>query len=99
HKPPTSRRRGPSAYPLTPGRSAYADNDRPLTALRGWSFGPGWVGKPWRRRFSNGTLRVVVTLPSGTVTFLFSDIEGSTRLWDDHPDAMRDALAQHDDLM
>ncbi len=36
-------------------------------------------------------------LPSGTVTFLFTDIEGSTRLWEDHPDAMRDALARHDD--
>ena len=24
---------------------------------------------------------------SGTVTFLFTDIEGSTRLWEDYPDA------------
>ncbi len=38
-------------------------------------------------------------LPSGTVTFLFTDIEGSTRLWEEHPDAMRDALARHDDLV
>ncbi len=38
-------------------------------------------------------------LPSGTVTFLFSDIEGSTRLWEEHPDAMRDALARHDEIM
>lgn len=35
-------------------------------------------------------------LPTGTVTFLFTDIEGSTRLWEAHPDAMRDALAAHD---
>ena len=28
-------------------------------------------------------------LPSGTVTFLFTDIEGSTQLWEQHPDAMR----------
>lgn len=34
--------------------------------------------------------------PSGTVTFLFTDIEGSTRLWDERPGAMRVALAQHD---
>jgi len=33
-------------------------------------------------------------LPSGTVTFLFSDIEGSTRLWEEHPDAMRECLAR-----
>jgi class 3 adenylate cyclase len=30
-------------------------------------------------------------LPSGTVTFLFTDIEGSTCLWEEHPDAMRAA--------
>src|SRR5512133_1155311 len=35
-------------------------------------------------------------LPSGTVTFLFTDIEGSTKLWENHPDEMRTALAQHD---
>ena len=28
-------------------------------------------------------------LPTGTVTFLFTDIEGSTRLWEQHPEAMR----------
>ena len=38
-------------------------------------------------------------LPSGTVTFLFTDIEGSTRLWEEHPIAMRDALASHDALV
>src|SRR5215213_5462258 len=35
-------------------------------------------------------------LPSGTVTFLFTDIEGSTQLWEKHADEMRAALAQHD---
>ncbi len=38
-------------------------------------------------------------LPSGTVTFLFTDLEGSTRLWEEHPDAMHDALARHDELV
>jgi class 3 adenylate cyclase len=38
-------------------------------------------------------------LPSGTVTFLFSDLEGSTRLWEEHPDAMRSALLRHDALL
>jgi predicted ATPase/class 3 adenylate cyclase/Tfp pilus assembly protein PilF len=37
--------------------------------------------------------------PSGTVTFLLTDIEGSTRLWLQHPDAMRHALARHDTLL
>lgn len=34
-------------------------------------------------------------LPSGTVTFLFTDIEGSTSLWDAFPEDMRSALAIH----
>ena len=34
-------------------------------------------------------------LPSGTVTFLFTDIEGSTKLWQQFPKAMPDALARH----
>ena len=38
-------------------------------------------------------------LPSGTVTFLFTDIEGSTKLWEQHPEAMRLALARHDNLL
>ena len=41
----------------------------------------------------------MVELPSGTVTFLFTDLEGSTRLWDMHPDAMHDALARHDEAL
>jgi class 3 adenylate cyclase len=38
-------------------------------------------------------------LPSGTVTFLFTDIEGSTALWEEHPDAMRHALERHDEIV
>jgi predicted ATPase/class 3 adenylate cyclase len=38
-------------------------------------------------------------LPSGTVTFLFTDLEGSTRLWEEHPDEMREALARHDEIL
>ena len=37
--------------------------------------------------------------PTGTVTFLFSDVQGSTRLWEDHPEPMREALARHDALL
>ena len=33
--------------------------------------------------------------PSGTFTFLFTDVAGSTRLWQDHPDAAGSALARH----
>ena len=38
-------------------------------------------------------------LPSGTVTFLFTDVVGSTRLWEHHPDLMRGALAHHDRIL
>jgi predicted ATPase/class 3 adenylate cyclase len=38
-------------------------------------------------------------LPSGTVTFLFTDIEGSTRLWEQHSEAMRHVLTRHDVLL
>ena len=34
-------------------------------------------------------------LPSGMVTFLFTDIEGSSSLWEHEPDQMRLALARH----
>ena len=38
-------------------------------------------------------------LPHGTVTFLFTDLEGSTRLWEHHPAAMKVALARHDEIL
>jgi predicted ATPase/class 3 adenylate cyclase/DNA-binding XRE family transcriptional regulator len=36
---------------------------------------------------------------SGTLTFLFTDIAGSTRLWEQHPQAMPAALARHDAIL
>ena len=54
----------------------------------------------------SGSVQTVATvpksehnLPSGIVTFLFTDIEGSTQLWQQHPDAMGAALARHDALL
>ena len=38
-------------------------------------------------------------LPSGTVTFLFTDIEGSTTRWEHQPETMQVALARHDALL
>src|SRR5271169_5879260 len=37
--------------------------------------------------------------PSGTVTFLFSDIEGSAKRWERAPEAMSPALARHDAVL
>ncbi|MDH3538442.1 MAG: tetratricopeptide repeat protein [Acidimicrobiia bacterium] len=41
----------------------------------------------------------VARLPSGTITLLFTDIEGSTEKWDHFPDSMGAALAQHDEIL
>jgi predicted ATPase/class 3 adenylate cyclase len=38
-------------------------------------------------------------LPSGTVTFLFTDIEGSTRRWEEGQEEMSAALARHDAIL
>ena len=38
-------------------------------------------------------------LPSGVMTFCMSDVEGSTRLWESHPEAMAAALVRHDALI
>ena len=51
----------------------------------------GWQGR-------RGRLRAVAA-PSGTVTFLFTDIEGSTGLWEAAPEAMRSALERHDAIL
>ncbi len=40
-----------------------------------------------------------MALPTGTVTFLFTDIESSTKLWEQSPEAMRLLLARHDALL
>ena len=37
--------------------------------------------------------------PSGVVTFLFTDVEGSTRRWENDAKAMRAALAAHDEVL
>ena len=40
-----------------------------------------------------------MSTPSGVLTFLFTDIEGSTRRWEADPDAMRVALTAHDEVL
>jgi class 3 adenylate cyclase len=37
--------------------------------------------------------------PTGTVTFLFTDIQGSTRMWQNHPHQMKEALLRHDEIL
>src|SRR4051794_21636623 len=42
---------------------------------------------------------MLVALPTGTVTFLFTDIEGSTKRWDTLPQEMQNALERHDAIL
>ena len=48
---------------------------------------------------ATATVIPAVSLPTGTVTLLFTDIEGSTRLWEAQERAMGAALARHDVLL
>jgi predicted ATPase/class 3 adenylate cyclase len=43
--------------------------------------------------------KLMAVLPTGTVTFLFTDIEGSTKLWEKSPRGMQVALIRHDALL
>src|SRR5215212_8988240 len=43
--------------------------------------------------------KLMSDLPTGTVTFLFTDIEGSTKLWEKNPRGMQIALTRHDAIL
>ena len=47
-----------------------------------------WAGSPAK-----------ADMPSGTVTFLVTEVEGSRRLWEEYPDVMRHTMACHDELL
>jgi hypothetical protein len=49
--------------------------------------------------FAGAAVSIGAELPAGTVTFLLTDIEGSTRLWETVPDAMEIALERHNRLL
>ncbi len=38
-------------------------------------------------------------LPTGLITYLFTDVEGSTPLWQQHPHEMKNVMARHDSLL
>lgn len=38
-------------------------------------------------------------LPTGLITYLFADVEGSTRLWQQYPHLMNNVMARHDSLL
>ena len=42
---------------------------------------------------------MIASPPSGTVTFLLTDLEGSTRMWEQDPGTMRPAMVRHDEML
>jgi class 3 adenylate cyclase len=48
---------------------------------------------------TSATAASASALPTGTVTLLFTDIEGSTQHWEEQRAAMSDALRKHDELI
>ena len=69
-----------------PVSGATAPDMSPLQSVRG---GP----RPGRFVWEAGFVK---SIPTGTVSFLFTDVVGSTRLWDQSAEAMRVALGRHD---
>ena len=48
---------------------------------------------------ADGIEQATFHLPVGTVTFMLTDVEGSTRLWESAPEAMSVAVARHYELL
>ena len=57
------------------------------------------AGKPRRLPRQSVAAAVAAGLPVGTVTFLMTDIEGSTRVWDATPEVAKAALGRHDRIV
>jgi predicted ATPase/class 3 adenylate cyclase len=60
---------------------------------------PGAAGRTGSLSSGGAIVTFVPPQPTGTVTLLFTDIEGSTRLWELHPEVMAMALQRHDTLL
>jgi predicted ATPase/class 3 adenylate cyclase len=74
--------------------------------LRAMHRGDAGVNQPQRHLFSErscvGEVRDALWVgvrPTGTLTFLFTDVEGSSRLWECYPTEMDSALRLHDEIV
>ena len=59
--------------------------------------GLGWP--LWVEAGVSGADQRAFSLPTGTVTFLLSDVEGSTQRWEEAPEAMAVAIPRHYELL
>ncbi len=84
---------------MVPGDNAPALRPPGETMTEVHSAGPG--PRPETPGKTSERMRVGwdPALPIGQTTFLLTDIEGSTRLWESHPEAMAEALMRHDEVI
>ena len=75
-----------------PSTSATGEGIAQCTRLRSATL-LGFVSLRWVQTVP------VTDLPSGVVTFLLTDVVGSTELWERSPQAMDQALARHDEIV
>ena len=64
-----------------------------------WKSSQEWTNRSDRTDAKWISFDIVAELPDGVVTFLFTDVEGSTRMWEESPDLMMQALSQHDQVI
>src|SRR5688500_6217356 len=78
--------------PPTPAGCALRHTRRPRRGAAG-----GGARRPRPPPAAGGSL--MRAYPTGTVAFLFTDVEGSTGLWARFPDRMPAAYARHDAIL
>src|SRR4051794_17909103 len=111
YPPAAAAVRAPTGFALLPGSApagvlpAWEGIDPAQAEQLEAAIRVGMATDPARRPETPGELverlRVgwAATLPTGTVTFCFSDVEGSTALWESDPAAMAEATVRHDELI
>ncbi|MFT7602031.1 MAG: hypothetical protein ACI8TP_004995 [Acidimicrobiales bacterium] len=78
----------------------HPSRQSPAHPVAGWDDRLGLVGGGLAGVIGRcEMLRGMVVRPTGTVTFLFTDIEGSTQLWGNDRASMEVALARHDEIL
>ena len=58
-----------------------------------------WHGPEPRTQAATARAVPAAGVPTGVITLLFTDIVGSSRMWEEHPSSMSEALARHDELI
>ena len=92
------RKRGRALQKAYLGRSADLTLDR-LQSVAATLAAPATPAGDPVPSIAESTPPAAARFPTGTVTFLFTDIEGSTTLWEQQPQAMSAALARHDAIL